>query len=251
MTISRQRFLAFSMAMLFLALILPVDVGANATQPPCLTVLVLDAPDDLEITLTCSDGTVTEAKKLRSDRRGWETYFRLDTLYPMDYSKETLGNATLSAVCSEYTVTCSLPSDAQREYNNLVILDPETQTVRSGTYPGRYAVIVTMRVAATLILEGIVFFLFGLRERRSWGMFVLINLVTQAFLNVAFAGTDYEAYMMMYLYAAVEIVVFLVEMGAFPVAVREQSRKRMVVYALAANAVSLFAGGLLLSYMPV
>lgn len=251
MTISRQRFFAFALAALFLVLLLPVDVSANATQAPCLTVLVLDAPDDLEITLTYSDGTVTEAKKLRSDRRGWETYFRLDSLYPMDYSKEALGNATLSAVCSEYTVTCSLPADAQREYNNLVILDTETQNVRTGTYPGRYAIIVTIRVLTTLVLEGIVFFLFGLRERRSWGMFVLINLLTQAFLNVAFAGTDYETYMMMYLYAAVELVVFLVEMSAFPVAVREQSRKRMVVYALVANAVSLYVGGLLISYLPV
>lgn len=251
MTISRQRFFAFALAMLLFALMLPVNVSANAAQPPCLTVLVLDAPDDLEITLTYSDGTVTEAKRLRSDRRGWETYFRLDSIYPLDYSKEILETAALSAVCSDYTVTCTLPADAQREYNNLVILDPETQTVKSGTYPGRYAVIVTMRVLTTLVLEGIVFFLFGLRERRSWGMFVLINLLTQAFLNFAFAGADYETYMLMYLYAAVEVVVFLVEMSAFTVAVREQSRKRMVVYALTANAVSLFAGGLLLSYMPV
>jgi len=251
MTISRQRFLAFTLAMLFLALLLPVDVSANATQAPCLTVLVLDAPDDLEITLTYSDGTVTEARRLRSARRGWETYFRLDALYPIDYSKETLNTSMLTVSCADYTFDCSLPEDAQREYNNLVILNPETQTVQSGTYPGRYAIIVTMRVLATLVLEGIVFFLFGLRERRSWGMFVLINLLTQAFLNIAFAGADYETYMIMFLYAAVEAVVFLVEMIAFPVAVREQSRKRMVVYALLANAVSLYVGGLLISYMPV
>ncbi len=237
--------------MLFLMLLLPVDVSANASQPPCLTVLVLDAPDDLEITLTYSDGTVTEAQKLRSARRGWETYFRLAALHPIDYSKETLDTAVLTVTCADYTFDCSLPDDAQREYNNLVILDPDTQSVRTGTYPGRYAIIVTMRVLATLVLEGIVFFLFGLRERRSWGIFVLINLVTQAFLNVAFAGADYETYMMMYLYAAVEVVVFLVEMIAFPLTVREQSRRRMVVYAFAANAVSLYVGGLLLSYMPV
>ena len=82
-------------------------------------------------------------------------------------------------------------------------------------------------------------------------MFVLINLLTQTFLNFAFAGADYETYMLMFLYAAVEIVVFLVEMSAFPIAVREQSRKRMIVYALVANLISLYVGGLLLSYMPV
>lgn len=251
MTIFRQRYFAFALAMLFLVLLLPVDVSANATQPPCLTVLVLDAPDDLEITLTYSDGTTVEAKRLRSERRGWETYFRLDALYPIDYSKETLTTSMLTVSCADYTFDCSLPEDAQREYNNLVILNPETQTVQSGTYPGRYEIIVMMRVLATLVLEGIVFFLFGLRERRSWGMFVLINLLTQAFLNIAFAGADYETYMIMFLYAAVEAVVFLVEMIAFPVAVREQSRKRMVVYALLANAVSLYVGGLLISYLPV
>ena len=247
----RYRSLFLFLLTLCMTVLFVFPVFANSAEPPCLTIVVVNAPDDLALALEDANHKEAFQLKTRKSVRGWETYFRLDTLYPMDYSKETLGNATLSAVCSEYTVTCALPADAQREYNNLVILDPETQTVRSGTYPGRYAVIVTMRVAATLILEGIVFFLFGLRERRSWGMFVLINLVTQAFLNVAFAGTDYEAYMMMYLYAAVEIVVFLVEMSAFPVAVREQSRKRMVVYALAANAVSLFAGGLLLSYLPV
>lgn len=251
MTISRHKFAAFVLAVLFLVLLLPVDVYANAAQAPCLTVLTVNAPDDLEITLTYSDGTVTEAKRLRSERRGWETYFRLDALYPLDYSKETMNTAVLTVSCVDYTFDCSLPDGAQRQYNNLVILDAEAQTVRVGTYPGRYAVIVAMRVLATLILEGIVFFLFGLRERRSWGMFVLINLLTQTFLNFAFAGADYETYMLMFLYAAVEIVVFLVEMSAFPIAVREQSRKRMVVYALVANLISLYVGGLLLSYMPV
>lgn len=251
MTVSRRRFFAFALAMLFFVLLLPVDVAANATQPPCLTVLVLDAPDDLEITLTYSDGTTVEAKRLRSERRGWETYFRLDSLYPVDYSKDVLSSAALTASCSEYTVSCSLPADAQREYNNLVILDAETQTVRNGTYPGRYAIIVTIRVLTTLVLEGIIFFLFGYRERRSWVSFVLINLVTQAFLNIAFAGADFETYMLMYLYAAVEVVVFLTEISAFPVAVKEKSRRHAVVYALVANAVSLYIGGLLISYMPV
>ncbi len=247
----RRRFFAFALVLMFCVVLLPVDVSANATAPPCLTVLVIDAPEDLEITLTYTDGTTVEAERLRSERRGWETYFRLDTLYPVEYSEDVLRNAVLSASCSEYSINCLLPADAQREYNNLVILDTETQTVRNGTYPGRYAIIVTMRVLATLILEGVVFFLFGYRERRSWTVFLLINLVTQTFLNFALAGADFETYMLMYLYVFVEVVIFLAEMIAFPLAVKESRRRRAVVYALAANAVSLYVGGLLISYMPV
>ena len=251
MTISRTRLFTFALVLLMLAALLPAEVSANATQPPCLTVLVLDAPDDLSVTLIYSDGTTAEARPLRSDRRGWETYYRLDSLYPVNYSKEVMSGAVLTASCSEYTVTCPLPADAQREYNNLVILDAEAQTVRSGTYPGRYALIVTMRVLATLLIEGAVFFLFGFRERKSWICFAVINLLTQAFLNVAFAGADYETYMLMYLYAAVELVVFITEISAFPAAVKEKKRGYTMIYALAAIALSLTAGGLLLSYMPV
>lgn len=250
MTISRQRFFAFALAMLFLVLLLPVDVYANAAEPPCLTVVVVNAPDDLEISLHHTDGTEIEALRLNSFYRSWETYYRFYYDHTAPYEKVGEQNIVLTASTAEGSFECVIAAGSLNSYNNLFLLNPGDRTLTDGLYPGRYAIIVTIRVLTTLIMEGVIFFLFGYTEKKSWIRFLIINLITQAGVNIALAGVSWDSYVLL-AYILVEIFVILTEMIAFPSAVREHGKLRAVVYALVANLISLYVGGLLISYMPV
>ena len=250
MTISRQKFWTFALAMLMLALLLPVDVAANAAEPPCMTVVVVNAPDDLEISLHHTDGTEVEALRLNAFYRSWETYYRFFYDHTAPYEKVDLQNLILTASTAEGSFDCVISAGSLKSYNNLFLLDPEDQTLTAGLYPGRYALIVTIRVLTTLIMEGVIFALFGYIEKRSWIRFLIINLFTQAGVNIALAGVSYDSYALL-AYILVEIFVILTELIAFPSAVRERGTIRAIVYVLVANLISLYVGGLLISYMPV
>ena len=66
-----------------LMVLLALPVFANSAEPPCLTIVVVSAPDDLELAL--EDVNYEEAYQLSKQKsvRGWETYFRFrySTMY--------------------------------------------------------------------------------------------------------------------------------------------------------------------------
>ena len=236
--------------MLMLILLLPAEVSANAAEPPCLTVVVVNAPDDLEISLHHTDGTEVEALRLNAFYRSWETYYRFFYDHTAPYEKVEQQNLLLTASTANGSFECGISAESMKSYNNLFLLDLDDQTLTVGLYPGRYAIIVTIRVLTTLLMEGVIFFLFGYTEKKSWIRFLIINLITQAGVNIALAGVSYDSYALL-AYILVEIFVILTELIAFPAAVREQGKIRAIVYALAANLISLYVGGLLISYMPL
>ena len=72
-----------------------------------------------------------------------------------------------------------LNQDTGAYYNNLCVLDLQSRTLTAGQPWWRQPLLVFLRVALTLLLEGIVFFLFGYRQKRSWILFFLANGLTQ------------------------------------------------------------------------
>jgi hypothetical protein len=104
----------------------------------------------------------------------------------------------------------------------------------------------------TLIIEGIVFFLFGYRRKRSWLVFIIVNLVTQGILNIWLAGnySPLNNYLIFSLIGG-EIVVFIVEIIAFLILVKEHGRLRTASFVVLANLLSLIAGGYLITVLPV
>ena len=100
----------------------------------------------------------------------------------------------------------------------------------------------------TLLLEGLILLLFRYRQKRSWAVFGVTNLVTQGALaatlsiNVIRHGAGFG---FLLLFAAAEFAVLVVEAVAYVVLLKERSRKTAVFYALAANAVSAGVGRLI------
>ena len=110
--------------------------------------------------------------------------------------------------------------------------------------------LIALRVMFTLIIEGFIFFLFGYREKRSWLVFLVVNILTQGGLNAMITGPGLGAYWMIgFIFG--ELVILIVEMIAFLKLVREHKKSRTALYTVVANAASLVLGGLLITYLPV
>ena len=104
----------------------------------------------------------------------------------------------------------------------------------------------------TLIVEGLVLWLFGFRSKRSWVVFLCVNVVTQIVLHLicnAIGVPVMQAafFWMFYLFLLVpELVIWGVEAAAYAALLPEHSRSRRVGYAFAANILSYAV-----SYLPL
>jgi hypothetical protein len=234
----------------FLLLALAPAVSANAAEPPGLTVLVLSPPEDLTLSIRFAGRDEQTGIELDKRSRAWEGYYRF--FYHMDpEAREAVEQgAELVATAGGEQFVCQLPEAALGGYNNQVTLDLENRRVMTGQPAWRTPLLVLLRVALTLLMEGAVFFAFGYRSGRSWALFAAVNLVTQGALNALFIGPNVGSYAL-FGYALGEIAVFAVEAAAFALLLRERGRGRAVACALAANLVSLVAGGLMLTYLPI
>lgn len=104
----------------------------------------------------------------------------------------------------------------------------------------------------TLIIEGLVFWLFGFRAKRSWVVFLCVNAATQIALHLVCAALDVSVmdmafFWLFYLFLLVpELVIWGVEAAAYAALLPEHSRGRRVGYAFAANILSYTV-----SYLPL
>jgi hypothetical protein len=104
----------------------------------------------------------------------------------------------------------------------------------------------------TLLLEGIIFYIFGYRQKRSWFVFLAVNLVTKGVLNIWLnsEGSLMSSYLILSLIIG-EFFVFTAEITAFPVFIKEHKTSRILIYVFVANIISLITGGYIISVLPV
>lgn len=137
-------------------------------------------------------------------------------------------------------------------YDNVLTLDLSRGTLKQGTYPLRSVILVGLRLLLTLLIEAAIFWIFGFKEKKSWLVFVIINLITQGVLNIWLNSGSalLPSYLMISLILG-EIVVFVAEMIAFPIFIKEHTKPRILTYVFIANLISLIAGGYIISILPV
>jgi hypothetical protein len=211
---------------------------ANSAEPPSILIIVTNPPEDLEISLGTDDN-----KAFRADKKLFESYYVFYSFQTAGYEiKVTTGNTV-------FYVALDAPL---QKYNNIFTLDLKNQTLTPGEAPLRSFLLVSMRVILTLILEATVFFLFGYRWKRSWIIFLVINLLTQGALNIWLStySIPVNSYIILLLFFG-EIFVLTAEMIGFLVLIKEHRRLRTAFYVLVANLVSLVAGGYLIMMLPV
>lgn len=231
---------------LLLILTLPVSVSANAAEPPGMIIIVEGAPEDITLTLELAGDPEYEVH-IQQVKKNWEVYFRI--YYPPEPS--ILDGAVIRVESGENIFACPIPADAKRSYNNLLTLSYEAQTLTIGQRWWRQPVLTAVRIMLTLLVEGLIFFAFGFRNKRSWIVFLLVNLVTQGWLNYIINGSAFSSgYWLIGLYLA-EFVVFNAEAIVFLLFVKEKEKWQRPLYAVVANAASLIVGILLINHLPI
>lgn len=222
--------------------ILPTTALANSAEPPSLVILINNPPDDLSIVLISNENQPEAIVR----RVAWEGYY-------VFYSRDMLagGKYTFKVTTNGESFECTLGVLLQR-YNNVVTLDLSNRELTLGKYPLRSVLLVTIRLLLTLLLEGIIFWLFRFRQKRSWLIFLAINLVTQGALNIWLnsGGSLMPSYLIFSLIIG-EFFVFVAEMIAFPIFIKEHEKSRILIYAFIANLISLITGGYIISVLPV
>lgn len=132
-------------------------------------------------------------------------------------------------------------------FHTVLVYDWATNTAQAVT-PSLlfYLAQLCSTLVPTLVIEGLILLAFGFRKRRTWLMFLLVNVVTQVGLHLYFATRtelaqmDFDLYLLM-LFPA-ELIIFLVELFAYDLLWKEHSPSRRALYALCANAASFTLG---------
>lgn len=237
----KRKLFAVILLLVFLMIGIPSTGYGNSAEPPSILIIVPNAPDDLEISM----GTGEAFTKAKRTNNGIESYF---TFYLREL--RAAESYTLQVRTGEDAFELSLEKPVQN-YNNIYTLNIKARTLTPGKLLWRDILLVSLRVILTLAIEAAVFWLFGYRSGRSWIAFLIINLVTQGLLNIWLNSYSPLGGYVIFSLLIGELGVFLTELIAFPVTVREHRPLRTVLYVLTANLLSLIAGGFLITVLPL
>ena len=111
--------------------------------------------------------------------------------------------------------------------------------------------LVGLRVSLTLLIESAIFWLLGFRERRTWLIFLIMNLITQGVLNLMLATNPVSASYVIFGLIFGEIFVFIVEWIVTLSLIKEHNQAKRFVTVSLSNFASLILGGYLISILPV
>ncbi len=225
------------------------DVSANAAEPPMVWIVVPGTYDHIDGVLIV-DGYVIPGV-VRNNKL--ETYIRFyyHSIANFDHSKPIDGSDATFIITldnRQYSIRHDIRGSG---YNELFTLDMQTLTLIEGTTFERNASLISLRLLSTLILEGLIFFLMGYRQRRTWILFLIVNLITQGFLNVMINSGRPENVYMIFGLIVYEAVIIIVEEVVFLLTVREKKKVRLFFTVLLANLLSLFLGGWFILNLPL
>ncbi len=226
---------------LLISLVIAVPCFGNSAEPPSILIIVPNAPDDLKISIE-SEGSIYEARKID---KTIEKYY---TFYSSEMTKKN--NYKLIVKSSDENFEINL-NETMEHYNNIFTLNLKTQALAKGKLVSRSIFLILTRLILTLAIEAFIFWIFRFKEKKSWIVFLIINLITQGVLNVWINGfSPVGSYVGLTLISG-EIFVFLAEIMVFLVLCKEHGRLRRVMYVLTANIVSLIMGGYLITILPI
>lgn len=213
----------------------------NSAEPPSILLIVPNAPEDLEISIG-SDNLYAKANIIDKHIEKYYTFYSQELRNVNKYSINiNTGDKSFEILMEE----------PLKKYNNIYTLDLVKQTLTPGKLLTRSVFLVSLRITLTLLIEAIVFWLFGFRDKRSWIVFFTINLITQGALNIWLNGfVPLGSYLVVSLVFG-EILVFIAEIILFLAIVKEHRPSRTLLYVITANFLSLYAGGYIITVLPI
>lgn len=235
-----KKHLSLVLLLFIIVINIPNISHGNAAEPPSIMIIVANPPDDLEISIGEGD-TYAKAKEVDKVLERYYTFYTREIGNASEYPISIKSNDISYEIVMEDTTT---------RYQNIYTLNLELGTLSPGKSLSRSVMLVSMRVNTTLLIEGIVFWLLGFREKRSWIVFIIINLITQGALNIWINGLfPIQSYLFIGL-IFLEILILIVESTVVLSKVKEHKKSRRFLYVLSANLLSLVVGGYILTVLP-
>jgi hypothetical protein len=212
---------------------------ANSMEPPG-TVLIIEGKD-VEAWISFEN----------EEYQGRKFEYPFETQYWFEnYGIYNIGDDVKIVILEDSQLT-TFPVKQGKTYRNTYTYNVKTGSLEEGKSFKRSLILVGLRVVLTLIIEGIVFYVFGFRKAKSWIIFLIINMITQLGLNIYINNIEIAvAYPIILIFIA-EFWIFLVETISIPIFVKEHSKKRKIGYALLSNLISLIVGGYILTILPI
>lgn len=239
-----KRFLTFGVVFLLLTVLMPVRVYANSAEPPAMVILSVNAPSDTELVFNYGNGS---DRTVRKSLRLWEKVW---FLYEGEYPATEL---TLTVRSSKKSFDITLPEENNDgSFKDIYTLDFEAETLTQNVSPLRAPLYMLLRIAFTLILECGFYYLVGYREKKSFIMFITVNLITQMFVNFVINGGSLDIFDdgTLLIYIGMELLVFIFEMIALPITVKEKKAGWTLLWTFTANNISMVIGGIALLFVP-
>ena len=227
---------------LLLSMSFPLVVSANSAEPPGIVVILEGSPIETDAWMMYDD------KKISGQRIDY--LFEAQFWYKAYFSEEKPETFTLNVVSGNGQIY-SYDLDIKGHYRNTYTVNMKNMEITSGKSLSRSILLIFSRVILTLLIEGLIFYLFGFRQKKSWVIFLAINLMTQIGLNIYINSVDVAASYPIIIYLFGEFWVFFAEIIVFSVLVKERKLLKRIAYAFIANMVSLIAGGYLLTWLPL
>ena len=249
----RRTYLLIAVLAFAIAAFLPFGAAsAKQVRTPGLLIFVINAPKDLKLFTQFRNSALPEPQEMQRTSRYWETYYNYYyQQLPGRFDEDFIG-AKLIVRSSQYSYELPIPRDPEmRVDKRMMSLDLKQGTLIYGEPGWRAPLSVAGRVLLTLVLEGAVFFLFGLRDKMSWLGFFILNLITHSLLS-SFLVHPIEAKGDFFMLVSYSVAIILVEAGIYYFTFREvELSPKMLLFALVANLVGFFLGNLIMPYFPV
>ncbi|MBN2794657.1 MAG: hypothetical protein JXR88_04575 [Clostridia bacterium] len=230
---------------IFIFLLMLLTLGeafANAAEPPSVIVISRDVPENARVYFLINHEYIRGEVRHKFGETYYACYVgrlkETDSIY-----LEVISHGGLVLMKFELNL---------KEYTNIYTLDYSHGSLKEGKGLLRTALLVFSRLSMTLILEGLVFYSLGYRSKETWKVFLIVNLITQGFLNIwlSLSMHPLESYLLLILIFG-EFFVFLVEFVTITPLVHEHSYKRNLITVFLANSVSLYVGGIMIQHLPI
>lgn len=230
---------------LFGMLLFPTQSQANSAEPPMITIIIEDVDLEAKAEMISDDliltGHVEEVKT--------ETYIRFyQSDLPINESLEDKVVFFIETKNETYEIERVIDS---REYNQVYTLNTQTNELMEGKSLLRNLKLIGMRLGLTLLIEALVFFLLGYRKTRTWIVFLIVNLITQGWLNFDISFNWHPNSYVLFSFVIMEMLILVAELIMLMLAVKEGKKLKLALTVILANVTSLFVGGYLLLTFPL
>lgn len=240
----RDFFRSILLIAIFSTLLVTV-VSANSAKPPSFVVILRNAPPGIVVSNIYSNA---EGKEVRIEG----TRKQFNGVNYIAFYDGHWENAVLSVENGNDVFVVKIPEGVVTvgSYESIITLDYKNRSIYAGELATRSIAFIPLRIISTLIFEGIIFMLFRFNEKRSWYVFVIANILTQAALNVAIINNlnPFNSYYIFSL-AFYELLVIVAEIIIYKTFIKE--KRPIILFTIVANLVSWIIGGWVLAILPI